>query len=549
MPSFSLVRRFGKQCKTIVDSPVSSGLVEQHVSPTITESSHSQIRQPSEAGNVFSGTRAANSHGLTSGLVALSQHMEGVSITDPNGNPGNINAPVMSNNHVNINNSINNYYGSQANFEDSDASILLFAMLRVGDIYLEEEIERYLDENNFWRTRYKGQIMASSTSNMSIWTYRGEKAAEVNSLSHFILPANYPRHLKKFTKDMHHCLALVFHGTPYIMDSCSINKMSRSSQHIACWWPTTCIVFIREDLLDYYKFLFDMMFFSFYHHTSPLPSPLDKAVPFQLSHPEINPPVYFLPGWNDLVFGVNKIHTVVDKTGMTLTILPNMTIRFIPTFSIYEHMKLFEQTDMMLFATWACQANYLIRDLPINIMDLQTGKQSIPDWKNDTESPELNNLLETKHLHLFYPQNSAGNIYWSRDEEGQHVIEDSSIQEAFGITIDWNWETPVCHIPPQFYQILQTIHKGCGFDPYSTQVAEYLGLPLAVINDGYSGLEELYDNPSYVHINENSPSISGTLGKKWKVNHPNKQTKEFTQNSDISVTQELHHVMKKDMDK
>ncbi|KAJ7587806.1 hypothetical protein C8J56DRAFT_942644 [Mycena floridula] len=172
MPSFSLIRRFGKQHKATIDSPMSCGLVEQHVSPTIAESSDFQIRQPSEAGNVFSSTRTANSHGLTSGLVALSQHMEGVSITDLNGNAGNINAPVMSNNHVNINNSINNYYGSQANFEDSDA------ILRVGDIYLEEEFERDMPVDHAGWTRYRGHIMTCSNMDMSIWTYRGEKAAE-----------------------------------------------------------------------------------------------------------------------------------------------------------------------------------------------------------------------------------------------------------------------------------------------------------------------------------------------------------------------------------
>ncbi|KAJ7587603.1 hypothetical protein C8J56DRAFT_942185 [Mycena floridula] len=167
MPSFSLIRQFGKQRKATINSPVSSGLVEQHVSPRMAESSDFQIRQPSEAGNVFSSTRSANSHGLTSGLVALSQHMEGVSI-------GNVNAPVMSNNHVNI----TNYYRTQTNFEDGDASIFLFAVLRVGDIYLEEEFERYTIVDHVGWTRYKGHITTCSNMNMSIWTYCGEKAAE-----------------------------------------------------------------------------------------------------------------------------------------------------------------------------------------------------------------------------------------------------------------------------------------------------------------------------------------------------------------------------------
>ncbi|KAJ7587702.1 hypothetical protein C8J56DRAFT_1165025 [Mycena floridula] len=135
MPSFSLVRRFGKQQKVAIDSPVSSALVGQHVGHTMLETSHPRIRQQSEAGNVSSDNRADNSHGLTAGLVALSQHMEGVSIRNMKGN-------MMSNNQVNI----NNYYGLKAKFEDSDAR----------DIYLEEEIGSYLDENNVWGTRYKG---------------------------------------------------------------------------------------------------------------------------------------------------------------------------------------------------------------------------------------------------------------------------------------------------------------------------------------------------------------------------------------------------------
>ncbi|KAJ7587756.1 hypothetical protein C8J56DRAFT_942515 [Mycena floridula] len=160
MPSFSLIRRFGKQRKAIIDSPVSSGLVEQHVGHTVAESSDFQIRQPSEAGNVFSSTRATNSHGLTSGLVALSQHMEGVSI-------GNIKGNMMSNNQVNI----TNYYQSQA--KDSD-----FAVLRVGDIYLEEEFERNMFVDHAGWTRYRGHITTCSNLRMSIWVCHEERAGE-----------------------------------------------------------------------------------------------------------------------------------------------------------------------------------------------------------------------------------------------------------------------------------------------------------------------------------------------------------------------------------
>ncbi|KAJ7587741.1 hypothetical protein C8J56DRAFT_81569 [Mycena floridula] len=265
-----------------------------------------------------------------------------------------------------------------------------------------------------------------------------------------------------------------------------------------------------------------MINFSVYLPTSTQLSPFDKAAPFQLSHPEINLPVYSIPGWNKVVNGMD---ITVGQTGIVLTLLPNMTIRCcipipqIPTFSIFKAIQPFEQTDMTLFAPWACQANHLIHDLPINIMDLQTElftnwiyfycrAQSIPDWKKDTESPGLKNLLETEHLYFFCPQNSAGNIYWSLDEQGQHVIEDSLIQAAFGITIDWHWKIFVHRIPPQCYEILRTIHEACGFDPYSTQVAEYLSLPLAVINSGHSELAEYVEDPEYTSESESESGDS-----------------------------------------
>ncbi|KAJ7587788.1 hypothetical protein C8J56DRAFT_1082096 [Mycena floridula] len=103
------------------------------------------------------------------------------------------------------------------------------------------------------------------------------------------------------------------------------------------------------------------------------------------------------------------------------------------------------------------------------------------------------------HFYLFYPAQDTAKIYWSRDEQGQHIIEDSLIQASFGVIIDWDWDwnVYVYPIPPQFYGILSTFHEACGFDPYSTQVAEYLGLPWAVIDNGHPGLEEYVEDPEY----------------------------------------------------
>ncbi|KAJ7574713.1 hypothetical protein C8J56DRAFT_978083 [Mycena floridula] len=36
----------------------------------------------------------------------------------------------------------------------------------------------------------------------------------------------------------------------------------------------------------------------------------------------------------------------------------------------------------------------------------------------------------------------------------------------------------VYDIPPQIYPIFWDIHKGCGFNPESTEMAEYMGYPL-----------------------------------------------------------------------
>ncbi|KAJ7587604.1 hypothetical protein C8J56DRAFT_80260 [Mycena floridula] len=420
--------------------------------------------------------------------------------------------------------------------------------------------------------------MASSTSNMSIWSYHGERALEELETAYQVY-ASLPRHpnilqLYGICRSPH-LTALVFHGalslmyrgmyyrtlplSQWIPHYLKLHQQHESAHSmleahnlrgwslevsdvdetgklvIAHFMPGPTVhhgfdpqiwtafgtnTFIKEDLLAYYNFLFDMMDWPTYLPTSTLPSPFDKAAPFQLSHPEINLPVYSLPGWNKVVKGMD---ITVGQTGIVLTYLSNMTIRCciptpqVPTFSISEYMKLFEQNNIMLFATWACQASHLIHDLPINIMDLQTElfmdwihfecrAQCIPDWKKVTESPELNDSLETEHLYLFCPLKFAGNIYWSRDEEGQHIIEDYLIRAAFGINVDWDWDPLVHQIPHQYYEILWTIHEACGFDPYSTEVAEYLGVPLAVVDNGHSRLEECMEDPEYTSESESGDS-------------------------------------------
>ncbi|KAJ7587842.1 hypothetical protein C8J56DRAFT_1165076 [Mycena floridula] len=508
MSSFSLVRRFRKQRKASVDSPVSSALVIQHGGHTNPESSNLRTRYDFPVSeNVSSGSMVNNSHGLLFSSAALAQHVEGVSIR-------NIKGPVMSNNHVHI----TNYYGSQANFEDSDAR----------DIYLQKEIGSYLDANYVSGTRYKGKIMSSSTHNMSIWSYCGERAAEEFEKAYQVY-ASLPRHpnilqLYGICRSPH-LTALVFHGAPYFMDPQGYYKTLPSSQwmthflkfhqqyesahsmleaHNLHGWALAvsdvdergnlviahfipgsahhpafdlqiCMVFeanafIKENLLDYYRFLFDMIAVSFYPHQFP---PCDKAATFQLSHPKIKLPLYYLPG--DIpAFKVNGMDTTVKETGIVLTLLPNMTIRLSELWEIW--------TD------FSCHA------------------QSIENWQKDSESPGVLELLETEYLYLFCPQQDLAKVYWSRDEQGQHIIGGSSIQAAFGVTVDCDWAAYVHPIPPQFYQILRTIHEGCGFDPYSTQIAEFLRLPLLVADGGHSGLEEYVEDAEYTSESESGDS-------------------------------------------
>ncbi|KAJ7587534.1 hypothetical protein C8J56DRAFT_1081830 [Mycena floridula] len=377
------------------------------------ETSHSRIGQQSQTDNVFSSFPALNSHGLSSGLVTLSPHVEGLSIR-------NINAPVMSDNHVHI---TTNYYGSKANFEDSDAS---FAVLRVGNIHLEEEMESYLDANNVWRARYKGQIMASSTLNMWIWSYRGERAEEAFEKA-YKQYASLPRHpnilqLYGICRSPH-LTALVFHGAPHFIDQREYFKTLPSSQlniYLSKFWQQ-----------------------------------------YESAH-------RMLEAHN--VQGSRLALSNVDETGKLVI------AQFFPG-----------PSDYSAFDTQICTAfetNTFIKEDLLDYYKLLFGMINWPCYLLDSPLPV--HLDHAATFRLFHPQ--------------------INLPGAFGITVAYRWSTYAFPIPPQFYQILQTIHEGCGFDPYSTQVAEYLSLPLALIDSGHSGLEEYVGDSEYTSESESGDS-------------------------------------------
>ncbi|KAJ7575458.1 hypothetical protein C8J56DRAFT_901075 [Mycena floridula] len=84
-------------------------------------------------------------------------------------------------------------------------------------------------------------------------------------------------------------------------------------------------------------------------------------------------------------------------------------------------------------------------------------------------------LLETNQYNFKHPATSS-NHYWSIDPEGQILISSTETEDHLNIRIDiytWSYQ-----IPQQIYLILWDIHKACGFDPDSIEMAEYLGYPL-----------------------------------------------------------------------
>ncbi|KAJ7587726.1 hypothetical protein C8J56DRAFT_1026438 [Mycena floridula] len=80
---------------------------------------------------------------------------------------------------------------------------------------------------------------------------------------------------------------------------------------------------------------------------------------------------------------------------------------------------------------------------------------------------------------------TPGNIYWSRDEDGQHIVENSLIQAAFGITVDWHWFIYGRDIPPQYYKICRQPMKLVGL----------IHAALKLQNGGHLGLEECMEDP------------------------------------------------------
>ncbi|KAJ7573605.1 hypothetical protein C8J56DRAFT_1033772 [Mycena floridula] len=72
----------------------------------------------------------------------------------------------------------------------------------------------------------------------------------------------------------------------------------------------------------------------------------------------------------------------------------------------------------------------------------------------------------------------AQGINPTRIQTGQEVIPHRDVENALGLHIDIFTQMWHYNVPPQLYPILRQIHETCGFNPDSTEMAEYLGYPL-----------------------------------------------------------------------
>ncbi|KAJ7572931.1 hypothetical protein C8J56DRAFT_1067274 [Mycena floridula] len=289
--------------------------------------------------------------------------------------------------------------------------------------------------------------------------------------------------------------------------------------------------FTKENLLKYYDFLFHAPGESHIYPSTLSIHPLFWEL-FSFGHPEMELPRYLVHGHDcKLVFNsVSHDETRTYESGIVLTLLPDMSIRFqVPisrlkntTVTISERLYLLHkgasQTYHIPFVIWASQAHHLLQDA--------TNKSSLGEMYasithhiylycrinlkhiNNQYKPKLRQLaddldIDSDFLYLFHNfdgsqahglSESKGQYpFWAKDQKGEHRVADSIIQDVFGVTVYWNWGVEESEFPRQYYSVLHDIHKACRFDPYSTGVADYLGVPLLKQMDEISGLKEWSD--------------------------------------------------------
>ncbi|KAJ7575663.1 hypothetical protein C8J56DRAFT_900965 [Mycena floridula] len=129
-----------------------------------------------------------------------------------------------------------------------------------------------------------------------------------------------------------------------------------------------------------------------------------------------------------------------------------------------------------LIHVWASQIHHIMKRLKMDASEVLTDLPYYIEIHCGEIKPAT--PLAYDSLYLWHDLNHPDrqNHWWSTDLEGQIPISTTVVEGAsnigFGIYI---WSYP---IPQQIYPILWDIHQACGFDPESTEMAEYLGYPL-----------------------------------------------------------------------
>ncbi|KAJ7589348.1 hypothetical protein C8J56DRAFT_1025635 [Mycena floridula] len=292
-------------------------------------------------------------------------------------------------------------------------------------------------------------------------------------------------------------------STTVLYDSRKVDP--RMSHILKCFETKT---FDKHNLLIYYGFL----------------SLTGRGRSFVLlHHPNIDLPQYAVNSDNfKIVFlGSYEETKVTDEVKIQLTSLPGMLIRLRGN----TNSKVYHDP----FTVWACQAHLLLQDATRSSLDklmttIMLSASVVLEIRphHDLQLPTHAERLDPddRFLYLFshpptrmsWEEMDRGNYFWATDGKGEHRIRESLIQEIFGVSVRCDWSVDWCEFPSRFYSVLHDIHIACGFNPYSTEIAEYLGVPLYVREQDASGLQECSDSESSDCASSNCSNYASANG-------------------------------------
>ncbi|KAJ7591770.1 hypothetical protein C8J56DRAFT_931695 [Mycena floridula] len=142
-----------------------------------------------------------------------------------------------------------------------------------------------------------------------------------------------------------------------------------------------------------------------------------------------------------------------------------------------------------LFSVWASQVYYLIKNMGLAGSNPETSIPSEIQISCQAQNRNLvhsapsklsEKILQHEFLYLWFDcrRPHPDNTHWSTDIAGIQIIPKVAIEDAFDVDLHITSQVVSYKIPQFIYPLLREIHAGCGFDPDSTEMADYLGYPL-----------------------------------------------------------------------